>query len=203
MEQKFTPRRLTTMLTGRLFAAYAAYNVFVIIRDGSSLSAEAIFISAFVALLFGTLTGFVWSSDVIRPLSVMIRRTSFILVLIAVFALKLRMAGRVIDYVDSTKTYTVLYGGSYVLTMAGLVSLFIYFLFVSESIPLYPRASILLPISAILFFAGSFALEIMLFFGYNIGLEPSALRTIVIRPIFYLGFIGLSAFFLFPSQPAK
>ena len=46
----------------------------------------------------------------------------------------------------------------------------------------------------------SLVFEALLFFIYNVGLEGNAIRTLVSRPIFYFGFIGLSLSFLYPPQ---
>ncbi len=119
--------------------------------------------------------------------------------MLAIFALKLRMAGRVFAYIDFSKTHTILYGGAYIFTQAALLIIIIYYIAILKNLPLYPRASVLLPLSAIVLLLSSLVLETILFFVYSIGLEPSPLRTAVIRPIFYFGFIGLSAYFLFPA----
>ena len=206
MKQKITLRQLNVMLTGLLFAAYSAYNVFVAIRDGMrGLSSEGIIISLVVALMFAVLAGFVWTSELktddIRIL--IVRRTAFIIALFTIFSLKLRMVGRVIAYLDFSQANTVLYGGAYIMTQAALLLLLIYYVFILKRLPLYPRASVIIPIIAIILFLCSLILEAILFFLYGIGLEANMLRSAVMRPVFYLGFICLSRYFLFPPQLEK
>lgn len=99
---------------------------------------------------------------------------------------------------DFSKLHTVLYGASYFLTQAALLILLIYYAFIRNKISFFPVASVLLPVIAMLMFLYSFVLEILLFFMFKVSLEASPLRTVLIRPVFYLGFIGLSAGFLFP-----
>ena len=72
--------------------------------------------------------------------------------------------------------------------------------FFLRRLPLFPRAVVFLPLIALILFALSLIIEIILFFAYRMLLEDSVLRTVVIRPVFYLGFIGLSAHFLFPPE---
>lgn len=206
MKQKPTLRRLNIKLTGLLFAAYSAYNIFIVARDsGRGLSSEGKLISVVVALMFAVFAFFVWTAGWntrdIRFL--MIRRTAFIIALLAVFALKLRMAGKVVAYLDFSRLHTVLYVGAYAMTQAALLMLFVYYVFILKSLPFYPMASVLLPVFAMILFLCSLILETVLFFVYGIGLEASMLRTAVMRPVFYLGFVGLSAYFLFPPHLTK
>lgn len=197
-QQRRTPRWVTIKLAGVFFAIYAVYNVFILFRDRKELPLEGTIITAVVAVLFGLLTVFAWTAEAKNVLFVVIRRTVFILVLIALLALKLNLVVRVISFLDISSPYTVLYAGSYFLTQAAFLILLVYYVFVLKNLPLYPKLSVLLPVVAILFFLSSFVMEMVLFFTYNIGLEGNGLRTIVIRPVFYLGFILLCVFFLFP-----
>ena len=65
MKKFFTPRWLIAILTGCFFAAYSAYQVFVIFRDAPrGLSAEGIVISAVVALMFAILAIYMWTAGV-------------------------------------------------------------------------------------------------------------------------------------------
>ena len=86
MKQVFTPRWLLTILTGCLFAAYSAYQVFIIFRDAPrGLSAEGIVISAIVALMFAILAVYLWTAGVKGKkhiLFMIVRRTSFIIALL-------------------------------------------------------------------------------------------------------------------------
>lgn len=197
-QKKVTPRWLMIRLAGVLFAVYSLYNVFIIFRDRKELPLEGTIITAVVAVLFGLLAVYTWTSDVKNVLFVMIRRTVFIFVLLAIFALKLNLVVRVIAFLDVSSLYTVLYAGAYFLTQAAFLILLIYYIFILKNLPLYPKLSKLLPVAAILFFLSSFVMEMVLFFVFNIGLEATWLRTIVIRPVFYLGFIALCVYFLFP-----
>lgn len=206
MKQMLTPRWLLVELTGFLFAAYSAYNVFIIFRDIRSLPTEGIVISAVVALLFVLLAVYVWTAGIKGKkhiLFMIIRRTSFIIAFLTIIALKLRLVVRVIDYIDYTKLYTMLYGVSYFMTLAALVILFVYYVFILNRLPFHPRAGVLLPRSAIILLLLSLIAEAILFFAYGIGLEANVLRTVVMRPVFYLGFVGLALHFLYPVQIKK
>lgn len=217
MKHKQTLRRSVIISAGILFAVYAAYNVFIIIRDGEMLPAGGALISALVALLFGVLAVFALTSaasasavkSVAAPASakssgksivkkvrfIEVRSMAFNVALLMIFLLKLRMAGQVTAYLDFTQIHTVLYSIAYLMTQIALLALFVNYAFVQKNLPFYPRASAILPLSALILFVCSFALEVILFFVYGIGLEASQLRTLVIRPVFYLGFICLSAYF--------
>lgn len=200
MKFKLILRKLLIRLTGVFFAAYSVFNIFIIVKDGRMLRGEAVFISGIVALLFGMLTAFAWTTEIKNPRLHAVRIIAFIAVIVALFALKLRMVDKVIAYFDSKTLHTILYGGAYFMTQAALFTLFIYYAFILKYLPLFPKASLLFPSIALGLFAVSFALEIILFFVYGIGLEASPLRTIAVRPMFYFGFMGLSAYFLFPPQ---
>lgn len=201
-KQNLMLRRLNIVLTGLLFAAYAVYNIFIIIRDGRGLPAQGIFISALVALGFALFSAFVLTAGVRskNPRFLMIRRITFILALLLIFLLKLRMVGQVVEYIDFSQLNTVIYGAAYFMTLAALLLLFIYYVFLRRIRIIFPRAAVFLIVAALILFLLSFIMEIILFFGYGIGIEANTLRTVVIRPIFYLGFIGLSLYFLFPPQ---
>lgn len=198
-------RKLNVILTALLFAAYTVYNVFIIYRGGASLPSQAILISAVVALMYFVFTAFAVTAGVkSKDIRFLIgRRVAFIVALLTVFALKLRMAGQVIAYLDFSKLYTVLNGCAYLVTQIGLLLLLIYYIFILKNLPFYPRAGVALPTAAAVLFLCGLALEAVLYFVYGIGLETSPLRTIVMRPVFYLGLIGLSLYFLFPPQTAK
>ena len=203
MKQKMTLRQLNVKLTGILFSVYSAYNLLVAVRDGKrGLSSEGILISIVVALMFAVFTVFVNTIGVkTNDMRFLIaRRIAFIIALLVVFALKLRMAVEVIAYLDFSKIHTVLYGGAYFLTQAALLLLIIFYVFIIKALPFYPRASVILPTIAIILFLCSLVLEMILFFVYGICLEANTLRTLVMRPVFYLGFICLSLYFLFPPQ---
>ena len=85
-----------------------------------------------------------------------------------------------------------------VITLAALLILFVYYAFILRNLPLHPKMSVILPVAVIIGFVGCVVCEALLFFGFGFGLEASPLRTLVIRPVFYLGFIGLCVYFLFP-----
>lgn len=124
----------------------------------------------------------------------------FIVSLFFIFVLKLRMVVKVIDFFDVSHPETILYGCAYFFTLAAMVILFLYYTFFLRRLPLFPRAVVFLPLIALILFALSLIIEIILFLAYGMLLEDSVLRTVVIRPVFYLGFIGLSAHFLFPPE---
>ncbi len=199
MEKKLTLKWLIIKLAGVLFAAYSAYNVFIMIRDGKrGLPAEAIVISAFVALLFGVLAVFAWTSGAKNIRFIMVRKAMFIISVLAVIALKLRMAASYISYIDLSQPQTVLYGSTYFLTLAAMLILVAYYAFILKDLMMYPVLSILLPAIAGALFLSCLVFEIILFFGFGIGVEANMIRTVVMRPVFYLGFILLSVYFLFP-----
>ena len=146
MEKKLTLKWLIIKLAGVLFAAYSAYNVFIMIRDGKrGLPAEAIVISAFVALLFGVLAVFAWTSGAKNIRFIMVRKAMFIISVLAVIALKLRMAASYISYIDLSQPQTVLYGSTYFLTLAAMLILVAYYAFILKDLMMYPVLSILLP----------------------------------------------------------
>lgn len=198
MKEKLTPRWFIIKLTGILFAIYSAYNIFLIVRDGSAMPPVGIFISALVSLLFALLAAFAWTSEVKNVRFMMIRKTVMIIVLLTIFALKLRLVNRVMALLDFSKTQNVLYIAAYFLTLAALLILFVYYAFILRNLPLHPKMSVILPVAVIIGFVGCVVCEALLFFGFGFGLETSPLRTLVIRPVFYLGFIGLCVYFLFP-----
>ena len=198
MKEKLTPRWFIIKLTGILFAIYSAYNIFLIVRDGSAMPPVGIFISALVSLLFALLAAFAWTSEVKNVRFMMIRKTVMIIVLLTIFALKLRLVNRVMALLDFSKTQNVLYVAAYFLTLAALLMLFVYYAFILRNLPLHPKMSVILPVAVIIGFVGCVVCEALLFFGFGFGLEASPLRTLVIRPVFYLGFIGLCVYFLFP-----
>ena len=199
MKQKLMPRWWLIKLTGLLFALYSAYNVFIIVRDGSTLPSLGIFISALVALLFGLLAVFAWTSEVKNIRFLMIRKTAAIFVFLTLFALKLRMVGKVFSSLDIKSLLMTLYACSYSMTLAALFLLFVYYAFILRNLPAHPKAAVALPVSIIFLCVGSFVLEVIIFFVFGIGLEANPLRTMIIRPVFYLGLVGLSAYFLLPS----
>ena len=198
MKEKLTPRWFIIKLTGILFAIYSVYNIFLFVRDGSAMPPVGIFISALVSLLFALLAAFAWTSEVKNVRFMMIRKTVMIIVLLTIFALKLRLVNRVMALLDFSKTQNVLYVAAYFLTLAALLILFVYYAFILRNLPLHPKMSVILPVAVIIGFVGCVVCEALLFFGFGFGLEASPLRTLVIRPVFYLGFIGLCVYFLFP-----
>lgn len=204
MKQLFTPRWLLVILTGCLFAAYSAYNVFIIIRDyPRGLSPEGIVISALVALMFAILAVYMWTAGIKGKkhiLFMIVRRTSFIIALLVIVTLKLRLVVRTINFIEYTKFYTMLYGASYFMMLAALMILFVYYVFILNRLPFFPRAGVILPRTAIILFLLSLIAEAILFFVYGIGSEANALRSMVMQPVFYLGFIGLSLHFLYPIE---
>ena len=76
----------------------------------------------------------------------------------------------------------------------------LYYALIRKSLPVFPKTSVILLITSAAFLLISLVFEALLFFIYNVGLEGNAIRTLVSRPIFYFGFIGLSLSFLYPPQ---
>lgn len=218
MKQRPVLRRVVIILTGVLFAAYAVYQILVIVKDSSrSLSLEGKIISGLVAFLFAVLSFFAFSSafSVAPPppndnaypdelpivqnmLFLQLRSIAFSLAMVAIVALKLRMAGQVVAYLDVSQVHTLLYAASYSMTLAGMLVLLLFFVFILPRLPYYRRLAVLLPLFALVLFLLSFIVDILLFFVFRVALEASSLRTILARPVFYLGFIGLSLYFLLP-----
>ena len=204
MKQKLTLRGFIIMLTGVLFAAYAAYYAFVIIRDiQRSLAPEKIAIYAILVLLFGLLAGFAWTSEVKSFRFLEARKTVMIIVLLAVIALKLRLIGKIIAALEDSSPQSLLYCGSYFSTLAALLLLFVFYAFILRRLEFHPRAAVILPSATLILFIAGLVFEAILFFGFGIGLEANSLRTMVSRSIFYLSFIGLSAYFLLPPPIPK
>lgn len=203
MKQKLTPRLVIIKLTGILFAAYAAFIMFLIVRDGRMLPVKGIVIYALVALLFCALAGFCWTSEVKNIRFLIVRRIVFIIDLLAILFLKLRLVPGVIATLDYKNPQTLLYGGVHFLTLGALIILIVYFVLVLKNLPRHLIASVILPLLTIALLLGGLVLEIILFCKYGIGLEGNTLRTVTSRPVFYLSFIGLSVYFLFPPQMPK
>lgn len=204
MKQKLTLRWWIIKLSGILFAAYSAYNVFILLRDGirrHSLSSEGLLISAIVALLFAVLAVFAWTSEIKKKRRFrLFRRVAFTIALLAIFGLKLRMIEPVINCLELLIPQTIMYVCSYFLTLLALFLLFVYYTIIIRRPLLFLKASTFLPVLIIVLFLISLILEMIIFLGYGINIEASALRTAVIRPVFYLGFIGLTAYYLLPAE---
>lgn len=206
MKRLLTHGWLLAALTGLLFVAYSAYNVFIIFRDINTLSPEGILISGVVALMFAVFAAFMWTAGIKGKKHVLfmkVRRVVFIIALAVVFVLKMRLTDRMIVYLDFTKLYTVLYVASFFLTPVAFLFLLVYYTFILKKLPFYPRARVLLPVIAAVLFFCSLVLEAILFLVYGFYTEANALRTAVIRPVFYMGFIGLSLHFLYPIRTTK
>lgn len=202
-KKKLTPRLFVSRLTGFLFAVYAAYNIFLIVRDADrGMPSEGILISAVVALMFAALAVFMWTPGFKQKdlRFLMVRRAVFIVAMLVLFTLKLRLIGRYVTFIDFSEMYTVLYCVPYFATLAAFFLLLIFFIFIIKRRPFYPRARVVLPAITIILFVIALIAEALLYFLYNTGMEANALRTLVIRPVFYLGFIGLSAYFLFDPK---
>lgn len=219
-EKKNIPKKVVVILTGILFALYAVYNVLLIIRDYQSLPPVGIVVSVLVALFFAAVAFFAFTTEVMTAPSekaveqegtdlvgmsklknirfLVFRDYVLIIALVGIFALKLRVLGSVISYFEFSELPTVFNGCAYVATQVALLLLIIYYVFFLKKRPFFPRTSVLILITALVLFVCGFALEIVLYIVYGIGLEASPLRTMLSRPVFYLSFIGLSVYFLFP-----
>ena len=213
MEKKQKLRLFIVRLTAIMFAAYSAFYIFVIVRDFKYASLQKLLIDAVVSLLFALLSAFAWTSEVSDLKFIMVRWIVLIITLLAVVLLKLRLTGRVIAFLDFTGKYPflyALYGAAFfmslvalILLLVALIKLFVYYIyytFIRRNMPLYPKVSVILPLSAMILFILSFVAEILLFVIYHFGLEDNMIRTVFSRPVFYLGFIGLSAYFLYPPR---
>lgn len=199
MKEKLTPRRWIAILTSLLFTAYATYHIFIIFRDMRALTSTQIFICSLVAALFLVLAAFVWTGGIHTKnvLFLIIRRTAFIIALLVIFVLKARMAGAVVEYLEDSPSfiYTVLYGGAYFMTLTAILVLLIYYVFFRKRLLLFPWSSMVLPIAAMILFSLSLIFEAIMFFAYDTKIEANTIRTVVMRPVFYFGFIGLSVYF--------
>lgn len=201
--KKITPRWVIVKLTGLLFTGYSAYNIFIIVRDYREMSPIAIIISSVVAIMFAVLAGFAFTSEVRDVIFRLIRKAVFVIDIIAIFALKARVSPQVVEYTDFSLPHTVMNCFAFFLTLIGMLVLFVYYAFFHGYRPLYPVLCVILPSLAIVLFAASLACEAVLFFGYGIILEDNLIRTVVIRPVFYMAFIGLSLYFLIPRRKSK
>ena len=202
-KQRLTPRGFVSRLSGFLFAVYAAYNIFIIVRDADrGLPSEGILISAAVALIFAALAVFMWTPYVkLKDMRFrMVRRAAFIVGVLMLFALKLRMIGQYVALMDFSQPFNLFYSVPYFATLLAFLLLLIFFVFILKRLPLYPRARVALPVCAMILFLIALISEALLFFLYNICMEANVLRTVVIRPVFYLGFISLSVYFLFDPE---
>ena len=203
MGKKQKLRLFIVRLTGILSAAYSAYYIFVIVRDIRRSSLQGLIIDALVSLLFALLAGFAFTSEVNNLKFIKVRRITFIITLLVIVLLKLRLTGRVFAFLDFTNEYALLvalYGAAFFMTLIALVVLLVYYTFIRSNMPLYPKVSVIMPLSAMILFLLSFVAEILLLVIYHLGLETNMIRTVVSRPLFYLCFIGLSAYFLYPPR---
>ena len=203
MGKKQKLRLFIVRMTGILSAAYSAYYIFVIVRDIRRSSLQGLIIDALVSLLFALLAGFAFTSEVNNLKFIKVRRITFIITLLMIVLLKLRLTGRVFAFLDFTDEYALLvalYGAAFFMTLIALVVLLVYYTFIRSNMPLYPKVSVIMPLSAMILFLLSFVAEILLLVIYHLGLEANMIRTVVSRPLFYLCFIGLSAYFLYPPR---
>lgn len=199
-KQPLTPRRVLMKLTSWFFAAYAAYNIFVLVKDSKTLPPEGKYICITVAVMFAVLTIFARTSDERDIRFLLIRKTAFVIVMLVIFALKMRMVFKVNEYLGHSKPYTWMYGAAYWMTQAGLLILIVYYAFLLKRISFYPKLCVIVPLIAAILFTASLVLEMIIFYGYGVVLEGSKLRTAVVIPVFYLGFIGMSVYFMFPPM---
>ena len=172
----------------------------VVIRDTKIYNTYEKVICALVVLLFAVLAGFAFTSEAKNMKFLTIRRVVMLVDLVTVFVIKLFVAGRVFATLDITKLETIFYVESYLLTQLALLIILLYYALIRKSLPVFPKTSVILLITSAAFLLISLVFEALLFFIYNVGLEGNAIRTLVSRPIFYFGFIGLSLSFLYPPQ---
>lgn len=199
-------RKILILLTALLFTGYAAYNGFVIIRDSrNGMSFEGKLISGAVAFAFALLAAYAFTVGLnVHSLSLaVVRSTAFILSMLGLFALKVRMIDDVIKVFDVTEAYSVLYTAAYFATLIAMLLLLVYYAFIIRRLPRFPRASVIFPLVSLILFTCGFICEIVLFGVYGVGLEANTIRTVLSRPTFYLGFMGLSAYFLIPPELPK
>ncbi len=198
MKQNPAPGRWVAKLTGLLFVIYAVYNIYTVARGSASMPPEGILITVIVALVFAAFTFCMWTSGIntknIRFL--VARRAIFITGLVILFLLKLRIVAKVYNYLDFSEVKTVLYALTYAFNLAAFLIMIIYYAFVLKNLPLYPRASAVLPIIAMVLFICCLVMEAIMFFVFRMLIEPSPLRTVIIRPVFNLGFVGACVYFL-------
>lgn len=197
-----TLRKIFIFLSGVFFALYSAYNIMVCFCDRKYLKGYEIIITAAFALAFAMLAAFSFTAGIkLSDITLMIvRRTALIVGLIGIFALKTRMASHMVQVFEPTNISAILYCGAYLMTQAALLLLFFYYSFIVRRLPFFPRASVIIPLIAFALFVFSFIFDAIVFFVFGTVLEASVLRTIVIRPIFYLGFISLCVYFLLPPE---
>ena len=206
MKRFLTLRGVIIFLTGILFAVYSVYNIYIIINDSDEIGTGGTLISAAVALIYAIFAFFAFSAGAtVNDIRFYIgRRILFILALVAAFGIKLRLIRSIITAITFSDMSTVLYGASFILTQFGMLFLIIYYVFIARTMEKNAVPPVTLQILALVFFALSLICEMVLLFVYGIGLEGNPLQTMIFRPVFYLGFIGLSVYFMLPPpQPNK
>ena len=106
-----------------------------------------------------------------------------------------------IEFLNPEYDFTVIYGVSYLLTLLGILDLTIYYIIIRKRNPFKRWVTVVFMVIAMVFFVAGLVLEGILLFKYNIGMEPNKLCTLITRPIFYMSFVGLCVYFLFPPPP--
>ena len=110
------------------------------------------------------------------------------------------MLGKVIEFYEASEAYTVLYCAAYYMTQAALLLLIILYAVNLFSLSPHPRRTAFFSVFATALFLSSFVLDAILFLAFDISSESTPVKTAVFRPVFYLGFIGLCAYFFFTRQ---
>lgn len=149
----------------------------VVIRDTKIYNTYEKVICALVVLLFAVLAGFAFTSEAKNMKFLTIRRGVMLVDLVTVFVIKLFVAGRVFATLDITKLETIFYVGAYLLTQLALLIILLYYALIRKSLPVFPKASVILLITSAAFLLISLVFEALLFFIYNVGLEGNAIRT--------------------------
>lgn len=202
MKRFLTPRGLIIFLTGIMFAVYAVYNLYIMGKDSDTIGTGGMIITGLVTIIYAVFAFFAFSAGVIVNdiRFYVVRRIAFIIALVAAFGIKLRLIADIVSMITFSQKYTVLYGGSFLMTQVAMLFLIVYYVFVAKRMDKNVKPPVTLQIIALVFFILSYICEMVLFFVYGIGLEGDSLRTMIFRPVFYLGFIGLSVYFMLPPQ---
>lgn len=206
MKRFLTQRGVIIFLTGILFAVYSIFNIYIIINDSDEIGTGGTLITAAVAFIYAIFAFFAFSAGAtVNDIRFYIgRRIIFILALLAAFGIKLRLIRSIITAITFSDMSTVLYGASFILTQFGMLFLIIYYVFIARTMEKNATPPVALQMLALVFFALGLICEMILLFAYGIGLEGTPLRTMIFRPVFYLGFIGLAVYFMLPpTQPNK
>jgi len=201
MKEKISLRWFFIKLAGVFFAVYSVYCVFIIFNGISKdLTTEGVVTNVLYAVFYAVFSFFAFTSEVKDIRFLTVRRIIFIAALLAELLLRLRSFRFVIYIINFSNPLTVLLGATYIMPIVGMLIILANFAFLSKNLLQHPKSSVLLPLSAMLLFLCSVVLEMIQLFKYSSGSNGITLRSIIITPVFYLGWICLSVYFMYPPK---